>query len=236
MNVNNSEKSFCHIDKVVKNRYNLYMNEKEKFELYYNLLTEWNEKFNLTAVTEKEKVELLHFRDSVLPQDMIVKNASVLDVGSGAGFPAIPLKIVREDLTVTMVDSVNKKVVFLQEVIKRLGLTGIEALHKRIEELSKEVKYDVVTSRAVAPLNVLCEYCLPFVKIGGVMIAYKSAEVEEELQSAGKVISLLGGEATVEKRALSDEITRSFVIIKKVKESPSGYPRGGNKPRLKPIV
>lgn len=213
------------------------MNTNEKFDLYYKLLIEWNQKFNLTSVTEREKVDLIHFKDSILPADFIPLNAELLDVGSGAGFPAIPLNIVREDLNVTMVDSVNKKVIFLQEVIKELGLSNAQAVHKRIEELIKEKKYDVVTSRAVAPLNVLCEYCLPFVKKDGIMIAYKSVDIKEELDSAKNAIKILGGEIKlIEERQLSEEIKRIFVIIKKVKESPNNYPRSGNKPRLKPIV
>lgn len=212
------------------------MTETEKFNLYYNLLIEWNEKFNLTSVTEREKVELLHFKDSVLCEDLIDKGEELLDVGSGAGFPGIPLKIVREDIKVTLIDSVNKKVTFLNEVISKLGLSEIKAIHTRIEDY-KEKKFDVVTSRAVAPLNVLVEYCLPFVKKGGKMIAYKSADIESELNEAKKAIEFLGGEKpTIFTRNLNEEIKRSFVIIKKIKESPLGYPRGGNKPRLKPII
>lgn len=213
------------------------MQHLDKFEQYYSLLIEWNQKFNLTAVTEREKVELLHFRDSILPSDLIPKGATLLDVGSGAGFPAIPLKIERDDLTVTMIDSVNKKVMFLDAVIASLELKGITAIHKRIEDIEKGTFFDVVTSRAVAPLNVLCEYCLPFVKKGGFMMAYKSVGIDDELKEADKAIEVLGGEkAVVVERELSPEIKRAFVIIKKIKDTPKGYPRGGNKPRLKTIV
>lgn len=212
--------------------------EKEKlFELYYELLVQWNGKFNLTAVTEKEEVKVKHFMDSLLGEEFIKRGAAVLDVGSGAGFPGIPLKIERSDIEVTLLDSVQKKVTFMQEVIDKLGLTGISAVHGRIEDFGSKNSFDVVTSRAVAPLNVLCEYCLPFVKKGGIMLAYKSNEIEEELSLASKVIKLLGGEnARIEKRTLSGDIIRSFVIIEKKEDSPNGYPRGGNKPRLKPIV
>ena len=180
---------------------------------------------------------LLHFKDSILPQELICRDAKLLDIGSGAGFPAIPLKIVRNDLDVTMVDSVNKKVTFLQEVIQKLGLEGIKAIHKRIEELDKQNKFDVVTSRAVAPLNVLVEYCLPFVKRNGIMIAYKSLDIDEELKQAANAIEILGGsKPEIKQIELNEEIKRNFVIIKKVKETPLGYPRGGNKPRLKPIL
>ena len=211
--------------------------EQQKFDLYYKLLVEWNQKFNLTTVTEREKVELLHFKDSVLPSNLIPNKSKLLDIGSGAGFPAIPLKIVRDDLDITMVDSVNKKITFLDEVISSLKLTGIRAIHKRVEDLDKKQKYDVVTSRAVAALNILVEYCLPYVKVGGFMLAYKSMEISQELDNAKKAIDILGGRVEkIEKIELDKEITRSFVVIRKVKESPSGYPRGGNKPRLKPIV
>ena len=207
----------------------------ERFEIYYNLLIEWNQKFNLTSITQKDQVELLHFKDSILPQDLIKQNATVLDIGSGAGFPSVPLKIVREDLDITMVDSLNKRIAFLNEVIEKLRLTDIIALHKRAEELDKNIKYDVVTARAVAPLRVLCEYCIPFVKIGGIMLAYKSDEVEQELKEAQNAIEILGGKLeSVQKRKL-DDIVRSFVIIKKIKPTPSAYPRGGNKPRIKPL-
>ena len=211
--------------------------EQQKFDLYYKLLVEWNQKFNLTTVTEREKVELLHFKDSVLPSNLIPNKSKLLDIGSGAGFPAIPLKIVRDDLDITMVDSVNKKITFLDEVISSIKLTGIRAIHKRVEDLDKKQKYDVVTSRAVAALNILVEYCLPYVKVGGFMLAYKSMEISQELDNAKKAIDILGGRVEkIEKIELDEEITRSFVVIRKVKESPSGYPRGGNKPRLKPIV
>ncbi|MBR2971018.1 MAG: 16S rRNA (guanine(527)-N(7))-methyltransferase RsmG [Clostridia bacterium] len=211
--------------------------EREKFELYYQLLVEWNNKFNLTSVTERDKVELLHFKDSVLPVELIPSKAIMLDIGSGAGFPAIPLKIVRPDLDITMVDSVNKKVSFLSEVIFQLKLDGIRAVHKRIEELDKNQKYDVVTSRAVASLNILCEYCLPFVKKGGFMLAYKSSDIQDELSQAKTAIEILGGgEVKTVTMELTEEIKRTFVIIKKIKDTPKGYPRGGNKPRLKPIV
>lgn len=212
------------------------MDIKQKFDLYYDLLIEWNKKFNLTAVTERDKVELLHFKDSLLGEDLFEEGAKVLDVGSGAGFPAIPLKIVRNDLAFTLIDSVNKKTEFLKEVISRLELSDIRAIHTRIEDL-KERDFDVVCARAVAPLNVLAEYCLPFVKTGGKMIAYKSRDIDEEIDQARKAIEFLGGsEPITVERELGEEIKRKFVIIKKIKESPQGYPRGGNKPRSKPII
>lgn len=206
------------------------------YDVYYNLLTEWNEKINLTTILERDKVDVLHYKDSVMIEEEIPFGASVLDVGSGAGFPGIPLKIERPDIKVTLIDSVNKKVEFMNEVICKLGLKDIVAKHIRIEDL-KEKNFDVAVSRAVAPLNVLCEYCLPFVKVEGKMIAYKSSKVREEAEEAKRAIELLGGkEEKIIEKELTEEIVRCFCIIKKIKESPSGYPRKGNKPRTKPIV
>jgi 16S rRNA (guanine527-N7)-methyltransferase len=206
-----------------------------RFRLYFELLKEYNQKFNLTAIIEESEVQEKHFFDSVLPIEFFAKNARVLDVGAGAGFPGICLKLVRDDLDVTMLDSVNKKVEFLKILIKELNLQGICAVHKRIEDFLDR-NFDVVTARAVAPLNILAEYCLPFVKIGGIMIAYKGKDAAEEVKNAKGAIEILGGgEVKVEEIPLSKDIKRSFVIIKKIKKSGAGFPRGGNKPRLKPL-
>jgi len=209
---------------------------KEIYEKYYDFLTEWNNKINLTSITQKEEVYSKHFLDSILIADEFSKNAKVLDIGSGAGFPAVPLKIEREDLDITMLDSVGKKVDFLNLLVNHLQLSNIKAVKSRIEEY-KVFNYDYVTSRAVAALNILVEYCLPFLRVGGIMIAYKSQKAEEEIIEAKKAINLLGGKIikVVEKK-LDDQTDRKFIFIQKIKESPKGYPRSGNKPRLKPIV
>ena len=212
-------------------------NAAEKFERYYALLVDWNGRFNLTAITDKGDVFVKHFLDSVSAVSLIPQNASLLDVGAGAGFPSLPLKIVRDDLTVTCVDSVNKKVTFLNAVIDELGLKNARAVHSRAEDLPK-TGYDVVVSRAVAGLNVLCEYCLPFVKVGGVMIAYKSEKTDEELAVADSAIKILGGKVK-EIRDVSDfvggDTTRKLVVIEKIDTTPPKYPRGKNLPRLKPL-
>jgi len=209
---------------------------KEIYEKYYDFLTEWNNKINLTSITQKEEVYSKHFLDSILIADEFSKNAKVLDIGSGAGFPAVPLKIEREDLDITMLDSVGKKVDFLNLLVNHLQLSNIKAVKSRIEEY-KVFNYDYVTSRAVAALNILVEYCLPFLRVGGIMIAYKSQKAEEEIIEAKKAINLLGGKIikVVEKK-LDDQTDLMFIFIQKIKESPKGYPRSGNKPRLKPIV
>ncbi len=209
---------------------------KDIYEVYYKFLTEWNEKINLTSITQREEVYKKHFLDSILIKDELALNAKVLDIGSGAGFPAVPLKIEREDLDVTMIDSVGKKVDFLNLLIGELGLNGIRAIKTRIEDF-KTYNFDYVTSRAVAPLNILAEYCLPFLRLGGEMIAYKSQKACEEAEEAKRAIELLGGRLIrIEERRLDEETLRAFVIIEKIKNTPEGYPRGGNKPRLKPIV
>lgn len=207
----------------------------EEFEKYYSLLVEWNKKFNLTSVIERDDVYLKHFYDSILPEKLIPQGARCLDVGSGAGFPAIPLKLIRPDLDYTLIDSVNKKITFLNEVISSLGIGGCKAIHTRVEDF-RERNFDVVTSRAVAPLNVLCEYCLPFLKKGGFMLAYKALDAEAELASAENAIKILGGgSGKIIRIPLTDEVTRAFILIEKVAVSPEKYPRGGNKPRLSPL-
>ena len=221
--------------------YNLSLTEKQlqQFEHYYNLLIEWNNKFNLTAITELDAVIEKHFIDSVLPLSNL-KQQKVVDIGAGAGFPSIPLKIMNPDIELVMVDSVNKKVTFLQAVIEVLGLTNTRAIHSRVEDLGLNPnfreKFDIVVARAVASLNTLCEYTLPFVRLGGKFVAYKSIEVENELEAAKKAIQILGGTLkTVEKFEIGEN-TRATVVITKSTKTPPKYPRSKNKPRLEPIV
>lgn len=219
------------------NRVDKLIEEKsEKFSNYYDLLVEWNEKFNLTAITEKDEVFVKHFRDSLLGERFVPENARVLDIGAGAGFPSLPIKIARPDVRLTMIDSVGKKVTFLQEVISALGLTDASAIHTRAEDIREREGFDCVVSRAVASLSTLSEYCLPFVKVGGIFLAYKADNCEEEVESAKKAIAILGGgRITVVKESLDEETQRSFVIIEKVKATPSRYPRGKNLPRKSPL-
>ena len=214
--------------------------QAEQFYKYMELLLEWNEKMNLTAITEPEEVILKHFIDSLTIIPYLKEADTVLDIGTGAGFPGIPLKILEENKKFTLLDSLNKRIIFLQTVINEIELKNIQAIHGRAEEfVSKEREvYDIVTSRAVARLNVLLEYMLPFVKIGGRCICMKSFEIEEELKEAKKAIEILGGE--IEK---IDEITlpntdikRKIVVIKKVKNTPSKYPRKAGTPAKEPII
>ena len=214
--------------------------QSEDFYKYYSLLVEWNNKFNLTTITSLQDVIYKHFLDSVMSVDLIQKNARVLDIGAGAGFPSLPLKILRPDIKLSMLDSVNKKVTFLQEVSKQLNLSNVDAIHSRAEDLASKQNYreqfDVVVSRAVSRLNTLSEYCLPFLKIGGKMIAYKSLETQAEIAEAEPAIKILGGEKSKIIDVSFEDVNRTLVLISKKTKTPPKYPRGGNKPRLQPLI
>lgn len=222
-----------------KNNIELTSTQQEKFYTYYSLLLEWNEKFNLTTITSLEDVIIKHFLDSVLGKDLIPQNAKVIDIGAGAGFPSLPLKILREDLNIFMLDSVNKKITFLQECINKLNLKNIFANHTRAEDLAKKTEFresfDVSVARAVAQLNTLAEYCLPFIKIQGKMIAYKSSEIKEEINNSKKAISILGGKIEKVNSVNLEGVERKIIEIKKISNTPNKYPRSGNKPRLMPL-
>ena len=206
------------------------------FNRYAEMLRERNEKINLTAITEPEEVKVKHFLDSCSAAELLPGGASVLDIGSGAGFPGLPLKIVRPDLTVTLLDSVNKKVAFVSDVVAELKLSGVTAVHARIEDFPHKGEYDAVVSRAVAELSTLAEYALPFVKIGGAFIAYKSEKAESEAEAAASAITLLGGRLREIREAfVAAGLTRKLIIIDKIAPTPPKYPRGKNLPRLKPL-
>ena len=208
---------------------------KDKFDLYEKLLLEWNEKFNLTTITDHEEIKAKHFYDSLTAEKFLEKGARVLDIGSGAGFPGIPLKIVRDDISLKLIDSVNKKVVFLNEVIKALGLKDAAAEHVRAEDMDKGQKYDVAVTRAVAELRTVIEYALPYLKTGGIMIAYKSEKAEEEILNAENALDVLGGKIrTVSDESVADYV-RKLIVIEKIRETPPLYPRGKNLPRTKPL-
>lgn len=225
--------------------YGIKLNEEQlsAFSRYYQLLVEWNEKMNLTAITEPQEVAVKHMIDSLSCYDaaFFAHNAKVVDVGTGAGFPGIPLKIYRPDLQLTLVDSLNKRLTFLQCVITELGLTDVVAVHARAEEgaRKKELrdKFDVALSRAVARLNVLSELCLPFVAPGGCFIALKGAQYEEEANEARQAISLLGGKLIktqpVKLPGLDDK--RAVLYIRKERPTPGTYPRKPGTPEKKPL-
>lgn len=215
----------------------------QQFLQYYELLTEWNRVMNLTAITEYEEVMKKHFVDSLSLVKACDLNGSfsLLDVGTGAGFPGLPLKIVFPDLKVTLLDSLSKRIQFLQAVIEKLELNGIEALHGRAEDFAKpglmREQFDFCVSRAVANMTTLSEYCLPFVKVGGRFISYKSEKLEEESRDAQKAIELLGGkeEAQVKLYLPDSDIFRNLFVIKKVTHTPRTFPRKAGLPAKEPL-
>lgn len=218
----------------------------EQFLQYYEMLVEWNQVMNLTAITEYEDVMKKHFTDSLSlgMSDVVDLNSSLgmIDVGTGAGFPGLALKIAFPNLKVTLLDSLNKRVQFLNAVIEKLGLQGIEAIHGRAEDYAKpgqlRESFDLCVSRAVANLATLSEYCLPYVKEGGYFIPYKSEKIAEEIDGAGKAISLLGGKIIdQEEFTLPDsDIYRNLVIIHKIKKTPAKYPRKAGLPAKEPLA
>ena len=215
----------------------------EQFLKYFELLVEWNGFMNLTAITEYDEVMKKHFVDSLslIKAYDVDREVSVIDVGTGAGFPGLALKIAYPKLQVTLLDSLNKRILFLNEVIKQLGLEGIETVHGRAEDFAKpgmlRGKFDLCVSRAVANMSTLAEYCLPYVKTGGEFISYKSEKMEEEMNKAKSAITLLGGkfEKSEEFYLPDSDIYRNLVVIKKIKETPKKFPRKAGLPSKEPL-
>lgn len=216
--------------------------EADKFLLYKDILKEWNQKINLTAIEDDEGIIIKHFIDSITVLPYLPKKTfSIIDVGTGAGFPGIPVKVMREDAEVTLLDSLDKRIKFLNEVNESLGLKGITTVHGRAEDFGLKPGYrenfDIAIARAVASLPVLLEYCLPFVKVGGYFIAMKGNSSEEVAQSK-KALDILGGqiEEVKEFTIPGTDLNRSIVLVKKLRQTPTKYPRKAGKPTKEPLI
>lgn len=216
---------------------------ENKFVLYRDLLKEWNQKINITSIEDDEEIYLKHFIDSVLllNKDNMNENKKIIDVGTGGGFPGLPLKIINDNFEVTLLDSLRKRIDFLKEVSNVLNLKNVKLIHGRAEDFgqNKEYRenYDICVSRAVAPLNVLSEYCIPFVKVGGYFAAYKSDNISQEITNSDKAIRELGGKIK-EIREISipgADIIRKIVIIEKIQTTKAKYPRKAGKPSKDPL-
>ena len=238
--------SFAEILKNAAEEYGISLSETQlqQFDRYQELLVEWNQKMNLTALTEPKDVAIKHMIDSVSVYDekWFSEGMSVIDVGTGAGFPGLPLKILCPSLKVTLLDSLNKRVKFLETVVSELGLSDIVCVHARAEEAARQKQYrekfDAVVSRAVARLPILAEYDLPFVRVGGFFAAMKGAKYEEEAEEAKKAVKLLGGGEPVlrEIKLPGLEDKRGIIYIRKEKRTPSVYPRKAGTPEKNPIL
>lgn len=220
--------------------YKLLDDNKDKFEKFAGMLSESNKKFNLTAICGEKDVFIKHFFDSVLPQELFFKDAEVIEIGSGGGFPSVPLMIVRGDLKFTLIESTAKKCVFLREVVEKLGLNCSQVLNARAEEAGRNEKlrekFDICCARAVAELRILAEYCLPFVKTGGKFFAYKG-DCRDEAEAAENAVKLLGGEisGTYRYNLPEDCGKRTLIEITKIRETPEKYPRQNGQIKKKPL-
>ena len=222
-------------------KYGLELKEEEvkKFEIFREMLKKYNNEFNLTAICDDEGINEKHFIDSLLGVEMFTKNSTVAEIGSGGGFPSLPLKIVREDLSFTLIEATGKKCRYLEKVITELGLKNMTVINGRAEEIGKDPAYrerfDHATARAVASLNILSEYCMPFVKTGGSFIAYKG-NADAEIEEGRNAVKILGGEiGRIKSAELSDGSERKIIEIVKKSKTPVLYPRGNGKERKKPL-
>ncbi|WP_138204201.1 16S rRNA (guanine(527)-N(7))-methyltransferase RsmG [Haloimpatiens lingqiaonensis] len=227
----------------LKERVDFNEDKYNKFILYKDMIKEWNKKINLTAITEDEEIVKKHFIDSfkIFKFEKLKECKKIIDIGTGAGFPGIPMKIVKENLEITLLDSLKKRITFLDEVINNLKLENVETIHGRAEDFAKDKKYreqyDAVVSRAVANMTVLSEFCIPFVKKGGYFVALKGPAITEELEEAQKAIKILGGkiQQIIEVDIDGSDLRHNLVVVKKIKETPKAYPRKAGVVSKKPL-
>ena len=227
----------------LSNKINVMLNDKQisKYYQYMNLLLEWNEKINLTSITRQDEIILKHFIDSMTVLKYLDKYNKIIDVGTGAGFPGIPIAIMKEEKSVTLMDSLNKRIKFLEDIKQKLDLKNIDLIHSRAEDLGQDLNnremYDVSVSRAVANLTTLVEYLIPFIKIGGICICMKGQDVEEEINDSKRDIELLGGRIKkVDEFYLPDsDMKRNIVIIEKIRSTNKRYPRNAGLPSKEPL-
>ena len=225
------------------NKINIVLNQNQinQFYDYMNLLIDWNEKINLTAITEPDDVIVKHFIDSLTIAEDIVENSRLIDIGTGAGFPGIPLKIYNSSLNITLLDSLNKRTIFLNEVIKKLSLKNVEVIHGRAEDFAQNLKYrecfDYAVSRAVAPLNILLEYLVPYIKVGGKVIAMKGSNAEEEIKFSKNALQKLETSISKNKKIElpNNSGERYILIMKKNKKTNKIYPRKAGTPKKNPL-
>ena len=231
-----SNKIFC-----TPKDYELFVKHSEKFANYRALMLEWNKKINLTAITSEKDIDVKHFIDSLTILKYLNNCKTLIDVGTGAGFPGIPIAIIKSDIKITLLDSLNKRINFLNEVISYLDLKNVNTIHGRAEEFGRNKlyreKYDVAVSRAVANMTTLSEYLLPFVKVGGICICMKGSNINEELENAKFAINELGGKIEkVDNFYLPNtDIERNIVIIRKIKETSNKFPRKAGTPSKEPL-
>lgn len=229
------------LEKAIKNKIEVKDRQLEIFYKYMMGVIEWNEKINVTSITDEKKFIVKHFIDSLTVNKYLDGKESIIDIGTGAGFPGIPLKIVNEDKKFVLVDSINKKLNVIRNINEDLKLKNLEIIHSRAEDLANRndyrEKFDIATTRAVSNFSTILEYMLPFVKIGGLAICMKGPNYEEELADGRKAIEILGGKLEkIENINIENELERNLVIIKKIKNTPSKYPRGQGKPLKEPIA
>lgn len=225
----------------LKKEFSLSDEQMNQFKEYYNLLIEWNNKINLTAITDYDDVMIKHYYDSLTVKDYIQDNDKIIDIGTGAGFPGIPLKILKNNIKLTLADSLNKRVIFLNEIVQKIKLKNVEIIHGRAEEIGQDKnyreKYDVVISRAVANMSVLSEYLIPLTKLGGISIFMKGPNIKEEIENSKKAIQILGGEIVDIKnfKLYNTDIERNIIIIKKIKTTEKRFPRNSGVPSKSPL-